>query len=45
VVGQRDRGLGFAERDGNLTRDLIRVTDTGVQSGVQNLLHFESNWH
>lgn len=36
---------GGRERDGNLTRDLIRVTDTGVQSGVQNFTYRSMNWN
>ncbi|MEP7309824.1 MAG: carboxypeptidase regulatory-like domain-containing protein [Acidobacteriota bacterium] len=35
---------GGRERDGNLTRDLVRVTDTGIQSGIQSVTYRSMNW-
>lgn len=35
---------GGRERDGNVTRDLIRVTDTGIQSGIQSVTYRSMNW-
>lgn len=36
---------GGRERAGNATRDLIRVTDTGVQSGLSGVTYRSMNWN
>jgi hypothetical protein len=36
---------GGRERDGNPTRDLVRVTDTGRQGGVTGLTYRSMNWN
>jgi hypothetical protein len=36
---------GGREREGNATRDLIRVTDTGAQSGLSNFTYRSMNWN
>jgi hypothetical protein len=36
---------GGRERDGNLTRDLVRVADTGIQSGIQSVTYRSMNWN
>ncbi len=36
---------GGRERDGNATRDLVRVTDTGIQSGIQSVTYRSMNWN
>jgi hypothetical protein len=35
---------GGRERPGNETRDLIRVNDTGIQSGIQSVTYRSMNW-
>jgi len=35
---------GGRERAGNDTRDLVRVTDTGIQSGIQSVTYRSMNW-
>jgi hypothetical protein len=35
---------GGREREGNDTRDLVRVTDTGIQSGIQSVTYRSMNW-
>ena len=35
---------GGRERPGNDTRDLVRVTDTGIQSGIQSVTYRSMNW-
>jgi len=35
---------GGRERPGNATRDLVRVTDTGIQSGLQSVTYRSMNW-
>ena len=36
---------GGREREGNDTRDLVRVTDTGIQSGIQSVTYRSMNWN
>ena len=36
---------GGRERDGNLTRDLIRITDIGTQGGVTGVTYRSMNWN
>jgi hypothetical protein len=36
---------GGREREGNDTRDLVRVTDTGVQSGISGVTYRSMNWN
>jgi len=36
---------GGRERDGNETRDLVRVNDTGIQSGIQSVTYRSMNWN
>ena len=36
---------GGREREGNETRDLVRVTDTGIQSGIQSVTYRSMNWN
>jgi hypothetical protein len=35
---------GGREREGNATRDLIRVTETGIQSGIQSVTYRSMDW-
>jgi hypothetical protein len=35
---------GGREREGNATRDLVRVTETGIQSGIQSPTYRSMNW-
>jgi len=36
---------GGRERAGNATRDLVRVSDTGIQSGIQSVTYRSMNWN
>ncbi len=36
---------GGREREGNATRDLVRVTDLGVQSGISGMTYRSMNWN
>ena len=36
---------GGRERGGNATRDLVRVTDTGIQSGISAVTYRSMNWN
>jgi hypothetical protein len=36
---------GGRERDGNLTRDLVRITDIGSQGGVTGVTYRSMNWN
>ena len=36
---------GGRERDGNLTRDLVRITDIGTQGGVTGVTYRSMNWN
>jgi len=36
---------GGRERPGNATRDLVRVSDTGIQSGIQSVTYRSMNWN
>ena len=36
---------GGREREGNATRDLVRVTDTGIQSGISGVTYRSMNWN
>ena len=36
---------GGREREGNATRDLVRVIDTGIQSGIQSVTYRSMNWN